>query len=291
MGIARAATMATEPTDQVTKARIDWWDQFWSTPDEGEPPADEPESWERLVWSVALEFWEELFGQIAHGRKMLECGSGTARVSAHLARQGYSCTMLDYSETGLKLGQKRFARAGLAGQFLRGDVNKMSFGDGTFDIVYSGGMLEFFSDIHSPINEMVRVLRPGGIFAATMVPRKWSVQTLADIERTALRSAKRLLTGRPSEAFQMVRGVPLEYHVNQARLRDYVRACEEAGLKSVIGLGTSPFPSLALPRRGQAVYARALKKLRPIWDRFDRSQSGWTESIGIGYRVYGVKPL
>jgi 2-polyprenyl-3-methyl-5-hydroxy-6-metoxy-1,4-benzoquinol methylase len=283
--------MGTESADQITKARIDWWDRFWSTRAHEQPSTDESESWERLVWSVALEFWEELFGQLAPGKEMLECGSGTARVSEHLARKGYTCTMLDYSETGLKLGRTRFTGAGLGGHFLRGDVNEMSFGDSTFDIVYSGGMLEFFSDIRSPINEMVRVLRPGGVFGAAMVPRKWSVQTVADIERTALRSAKRLLTGRVGEAFQVVRGVPKEYGVNQARLEDYVRACEDAGLVSVTGLGTSPFPSLALPRRGRAVYAKALTRLRPMWNRFDRSQSRWTESIGIAYRVYGVKPI
>jgi len=271
---------------RMTEARSEWWDEFWL---ERGSPSDEFESWASTVWDVALDFWEERFRRLAPGNEMLECGSGSAKVSAHFRRQGYKCTMLDYSEAGLNAGRARFAAAGLAGRFVVGDVNALGFQASRFDIVYSGGMLEFFSDIRKPIVEMVRVLRPGGVFAATMVPRKWSIQTLADLEIAVIRSGKRLLTGRIGEAWQMVRSVPNHYGVNSAKLREYVRACEDAGLVSVHGLGISPFPSLALPASGQIAYVRALKRWRPAWNRFDRSQSRWTEWVGSGYRVYGVK--
>ena len=190
----------------------------------------------------------------------------------------------------MKVGRARFADAGLHGRFVLSDVTEMSFEDGTFDIVHSGGLLEFSQDIRRPIKEMVRVLKPGGVFAATMVPRKWSVQTVPDIERTALRTAKRLLTGRVLEAFQAVRGVPDEYEVNRARLGDYVKACQSAGLAPVTARGITPFPALTLPVAGRRLYGKMLRRLRPAWERFDRSRSWWTEWLGIGYRVYGVKP-
>lgn len=57
----------------------------------------------------------------------------------------------------------------------------MPFEDKTFDLVLSFGVLEHFKDIDKPIKEMVRVLKPGGVFFADIVPEKFSIHKLADM--------------------------------------------------------------------------------------------------------------
>ncbi|MEM9043044.1 MAG: methyltransferase domain-containing protein, partial [Actinomycetota bacterium] len=51
---------------------------------------------------------------------------------------------------------------------LRGDATRLPFDDGSFDVVITSEVLEHIQDDVSAIAEMVRVLRPGGTFAATV---------------------------------------------------------------------------------------------------------------------------
>ena len=268
----------------------EWWERFWSE----RIPKDvttnkEPETWYDLVWQVAFDYWYELFEKLAPGKRMLECGCGSARVSQYMAQRGYQCTLLDSSEQALSIARRNFESLSLDGQFILGDMNALCLRDQQFDAVYSGGVLEFLDDLEHPIKEMVRVLKPAGIFAANIVPPKFSIQSIADIERTAAYSVRNLARGRFGEVFRRVRQIPCGYQVKPWSLKDYVRACEEAGLASATGLVTTPFPALALPRVAHKLYARAMRALLPQWRRFNESRSRWTEVWGIGYAIHGIK--
>jgi ubiquinone/menaquinone biosynthesis C-methylase UbiE len=267
-----------------------WWDEFWAG-QTSKPRTVEgsDETWHDLVWKVALEFWHDLFEKLAPGREMLECGCGSARVSRYMAQHGYQCTLLDYSEKALHLGRSAFEALSLEGRFVIGDIDHLCFPAEHFDIVFSGGVLEFFSDVQGPINEMVRVLKRGGIFGANMVPNKFSVQTIADLERTLMYSCRNLVRGRFGEVFKRVKYVPSSYNVNSMNLQDYIDFCERAQLAPVVGLVTSPFPELALPQVGKRLYARIMKRLLPQWQRFNLSKHRWTEIWGAAYTVYGIK--
>ena len=76
-----------------------------------------------------------------------------------------------------------------------GDINKLPFEDNSFDIVFSGGVLEYFENYEIPMSEMTRVLRPNGVFAANMVPRKFSIQTIADCAANIGSFFKSYITG------------------------------------------------------------------------------------------------
>jgi len=51
---------------------------------------------------------------------------------------------------------------------LRGDARRLPFPDATFDVVITSEVLEHIQDDVAAIAEMVRVLKPGGRFAATV---------------------------------------------------------------------------------------------------------------------------
>jgi len=55
---------------------------------------------------------------------------------------------------------------------LAGDALRLPFGDGTFDAVICSEVLEHLPDYRGALDEMLRVLRPGGRLAVS-VPRPW----------------------------------------------------------------------------------------------------------------------
>jgi 2-polyprenyl-3-methyl-5-hydroxy-6-metoxy-1,4-benzoquinol methylase len=225
----------------------------------------------------------------APGRRMLECGCGSARMSLYMAQRGYDCTLVDYSQRALSVAKHGFDSLSLRARFVRSDMTKLSLRDEEFDIVFSGGVLQFFSDIQPPINEMTRVLKPRGMLVAQIVPRKFSIQTMADIQRTAAYALKNVLTGNLRDAFRRTTHIPTDYGVEPQSLSHYVNACELAGLTTVKGRVTSPFPALALSKGAHRLYASAMNSLIPVWRQFDESTARWTDVWGIAYTIQGEK--
>ena len=56
--------------------------------------------------------------------------------------------------------------------FVEGDAYRTPFADATFDAVICSEVLEHLEDYHAALAEIARVLKPGGVFVAT-VPRAW----------------------------------------------------------------------------------------------------------------------
>jgi len=114
------------------------------------------------------------------GDRFLDAGAGFGRHAFGAARMGATVTALDYAENELVATRNTFA-AMLASQeihedvfggVLRGDATQLPFDDNTFDCVVTSEVLEHIQDDVSAINELVRVLRPGGSLGVT-VPTMW----------------------------------------------------------------------------------------------------------------------
>lgn len=263
------------------------WNKFWSE-DSAPPPSVDVDSWYDVVWCYSLERLHEQFA-VGAGRRMLECGCGSGRVSQYLAARGFDCTLVDYSERALDLAKARFAASGLSARFVHADLRHLGLADEQFDVVYSGGVLEFFDGIEQPIAEMARVLAPGGMFAANLVPLKFSAQTLADFERTAVYGLRHLAHGRWRQLFRRVRMAAAADGSRPWTLVDVERACAAAGLQEITGRVVNPFPQLALPGFVHRRYARLMRARTAAWRRFDDSRSAWTRVWGIGYSVVAKK--
>lgn len=268
------------------------WDSFWDSKvidDTSLVQGGKAETWYDLVWKMGFESWYDIFQRLGSGSRMLEYGCGSAKISQYMGYRGYQCTMLDYSIIGLDLARSAFRSLGLEGCFVIGDINQMGLAGGQFDIVFSGGVLEFFTDVQQPICEAVRVLKPGGLFAITIVPNKFSIQTLADVERTFVQSVKNMAVRRWRQAFRRVQSV--EPSVSTASLQEYVDCLQAAGLTSITARCTSPFPSLSLGKWGNKLYMNLMRQSLGFWQRFNESPSHWTEFWGITYTIYGFKGM
>ena len=118
------------------------------------------------------------------GDRVLDVGSGFGRHVYECARRGANVVALDYAADEVIDTRNTLAAMVTAGEItadrligvLRGDARRLPFPDATFDVVITSEVLEHIQDDVSAIAEMVRVLKPGGRFAAT-VPA-WFPETI-----------------------------------------------------------------------------------------------------------------
>ncbi|HMK96958.1 MAG TPA: methyltransferase domain-containing protein, partial [Acidimicrobiales bacterium] len=96
------------------------------------------------------------------GRRVLEVGGGMGTDLAQFALNGAVTTDCDLSTGHLELAEENFALRGLSGTFLQCDAENLPFADNSFDMVYSNGVLHHTPGTRQAIDEIHRVLRPGG---------------------------------------------------------------------------------------------------------------------------------
>jgi len=121
----------------------------------------------RNHWNL---FQEIMKGQMK-GRRVLEVGCGRGSMSAYFAYNGYYCTLLDSSKSVIDTAKDIFKRHNLSAGFNVGDALNLPYNDGSFDLVFSIGLLEHFKDIAVPLSEQIRVLDQGGLFLGYIVPQ------------------------------------------------------------------------------------------------------------------------
>ncbi len=110
------------------------------------------------------------------GDLVLDAGAGFGRHAFALARQGANVVALDYAPQELEGTRVTFEAMAEAGEVaearfvggLQGDATRLPFADGSFDRVITSEVLEHIQADTVAITEFVRVLRPGGTFAATV---------------------------------------------------------------------------------------------------------------------------
>jgi len=110
------------------------------------------------------------------GDLILDAGAGFGRHAFQLARLGANVVALDYSAEEMVTTRNTFGAMAAAGEIpmeryvgtLQGDATKLPFADGSFDRVITSEVLEHIQADTDAISELVRVLKPGGTFAATV---------------------------------------------------------------------------------------------------------------------------
>lgn len=96
----------------------------------------------------------------AEGKKVLDAGAGTGRLSMKLKKAGAEVTALDLSPEMLdKLRKKDSSIPAIVG-----DVEEMPFEENTFDMAFSSLTLVHLKKIEPLLDEVYRVLKDDGIF-------------------------------------------------------------------------------------------------------------------------------
>ncbi len=99
------------------------------------------------------------------GKRVLEIGPGAGGHSALFARHGAIVTSADITFSRARSTEAKFRlMEGIADGCLalQADAEGLPFADGAFDIVYSNGVLHHTPDTERALDEVWRVLKPGG---------------------------------------------------------------------------------------------------------------------------------
>lgn len=113
--------------------------------------------------------------ELAPGERVLDvgCGEGRHAVVAY-ARADVDVVAVDLNRKDLCTARERLCKLeqdkcrGKSFALLQADALRLPFADGTFDKVICAEVLEHLADYDTALREIARVLRPGGIFAASV---------------------------------------------------------------------------------------------------------------------------
>jgi SAM-dependent methyltransferase len=98
----------------------------------------------------------------ARGKRVLEVGVGAGTDFVNWVRAGADATGVDLTHRGVELTRERLALEGLTAKVQQADAEALPFPDGTFDLVYSYGVLHHSANPEKAVHEVHRVLKPGG---------------------------------------------------------------------------------------------------------------------------------
>ena len=117
----------------------------------------------RYRYEVYAPWFREMmrFGEW-RGKEVLEIGVGIGSDHHSFASSGASMTGLDLSREHLRHTRRHLELEGLSTNLHYGDAEASPFPDNTFDLVYSFGVLHHTPNTQKSIDEVFRVLKPGG---------------------------------------------------------------------------------------------------------------------------------
>jgi ubiquinone/menaquinone biosynthesis C-methylase UbiE len=102
-------------------------------------------------------------GHVRPGSDVLEVAPGPGFFALELAKLGeFRITGLDISRTFVEIATENARKAGATIDFRLGDASAMPFAGESFDFVYCSAAFKNFAQPVKALDEMHRVLRPGG---------------------------------------------------------------------------------------------------------------------------------
>lgn len=139
------------------------------------------------------------------GARVLDVGCGDAGVLIALAEAGADASGVEPFEPSVARGRVRAEEHGVQVELRQGVGESLPFPDGHFDLVILDNVLEHVEDRERTLDEITRVLRPGGILYL-VTPKPFALYSLVSDPHYAM--AGLVLMPRPMQKwyFERVRG-------------------------------------------------------------------------------------
>ncbi len=261
-------------------ARTDVVRRFYEcAPFPGYPPRD---SLQALRARAERSEFARLIDQAIPGdARIVEVGCGTGQMCVYLARAGRVVIGADLTRASLRLGAAAAARFGLDRVlFVETDLRRPGLRAGSFDVVYSAGVLHHTPDPRASFAHLATLARPGGIIVLGLY------NAFARIPSRLRRLAGRLSGFRLVPFDPVLRDRASEPERREAWLRDQYQHPEEHRhtLAEVQGWFTEnrveylrAYPSAVFGEESEPLFARAADNWRPEgW----LAQLGWMWTLG-----------
>jgi ubiquinone/menaquinone biosynthesis C-methylase UbiE len=106
---------------------------------------------------------QEIASQLPSGSAVLEVAPGPGFLAIELGKLGsYRIVGLDISQSFVRIATDNAAKAGVEVAFREGNASAMPFESNSFDFICCRAAFKNFSEPVQALNEMYRVLKPGG---------------------------------------------------------------------------------------------------------------------------------
>lgn len=193
----------------------------------------------RRVWADEERVLLELLEPVS-GRRVLDVGCGDGRLAVRLARLGAEVTGLDADPAMLAAAKARAAREGVQVTLVEGDALALPFPDASFDVVCTVTVMCFFADPQPIVDELARVVRPGGRVV------------LGELNRASTWAAARRIRAR--------RGDPLWSEAHFRTAGELGGCLRRAGLEPTHKAGAVYYPRSVAAARALAPLERVLSR-------------------------------
>jgi ubiquinone/menaquinone biosynthesis C-methylase UbiE len=147
------------------------------------------------------------------GKKLLEIGVGAGSDHLQFARAGALCHGVDLTEAAVETTRRHLALHGLSSALQRTDAEHLPFPAQNFEVVYSWGVIHHSERPEAIVEEIHRVLQPGGTFVGMMYARHSLVTYKLWVRRA-------LLAGKPARSLRDV----LWHHMESVGTKAYTKA-------------------------------------------------------------------
>jgi len=139
------------------------------------------ESYAKQHWKMAEKFGQEYAGKLAaqgfKQGKIIDVGCGFGATNLVLAERFVDSEIvgIDLSEPLLQLAGTTAESKGLSGRvrFEKADVQEIPFADNTFDVAINVNMVHLVEEPIKMLNEIERILLPGGHLFIADLRRSW----------------------------------------------------------------------------------------------------------------------
>lgn len=210
----------TAASPEALKGTVqDYWDaescgEVYAT---GDNPAARMAALQRARYDLEPYISEFADFESGAGRDVLEIGVGMGCDHLRWAASGpRSLTGVDLTDRAIEFTREHLALRKLTSDLHQADAENLPFDDARFDRVYSWGVLHHSPDTPRAIEEVFRVLRPGGV-ARVMIYHHWSMTGYMLWTRYGL------LTGRPWRSLAAIYASHLESPGTKAYTRNQAR--------------------------------------------------------------------
>lgn len=121
------------------------------------------------------------------GQRLIEVGCGIGTDLVRFAKGGARVTGVDLAQTAIDLARKNFELHDVTADELRvGNGESLPYPDGSFDVAYAHGVIQYTANAAQLVRECHRVLKPGGTGIFMVYNRVSWLNALSKVMKVAL---------------------------------------------------------------------------------------------------------